>query len=328
MHEEFAEVGKGTSENTNEANSAVRIKGGNVFVELDPDHPGFKDKEYRERRNEIAKIAIEWNKMSMQERRAKKIPNAPYSEEEHGVWRAIMERMGGVQEKYACKEYLEYARKLKLPKDRIPQLQEVSEKLEKITGFRQEPVGGLVHPKTFHTALANKVFLSTQYIRHASNPFYTPEPDVVHELVGHTAMLAVEKWAELNILFGKADMRTKSEESIKRLGTVYWFTLEFGICREGNDIKAVGPGLLSSYGEMEHACTGGAFCGKEEACVCKPNVEYREYDFEEMETRAYDVTKYQPVLYLADSFEQMYNDISEFVTKWGTDDDSRKELHQ
>ena len=328
MHEESAEVEEGVSEETNEANSAVRIEGGNVFVELDPDHPGFKDKEYRERRNEIAKIAIEWNKMTMQERRMKKIPNAPYSEREHAVWEAIMERMEPAQEKYACKQYLEYARKLELPKDRIPQLQEVSEKLEEITGFRQEPVGGLVHPKTFHTALANKVFLSTQYIRHSSNPFYTPEPDVVHELVGHTAMLAVEKWAELNMLFGQADIRTESEEAIKRLGTVYWFTMEFGVCKEGGDVKAIGPGLLSSYGEMEHACTGGAFCGKEDACVCEPNLEYRKYNFEEMETRPYDVTKYQPVLYLADSFEQMYEDISEFVIKWGTDEDPRKELHQ
>ena len=93
MHEEDAEVEEGVSEETNEANSAVRIEGGNVFVELDPDHPGFKDKEYRERRNEIAKIAIEWNKMTMQERRIKKIPNAPYSEREHAVWKAIMERV-------------------------------------------------------------------------------------------------------------------------------------------------------------------------------------------------------------------------------------------
>ena len=136
MHEESAEVEEGVSEETNEANSAVRIEGGNVFVELDPDHPGFKDKEYRERRNEIAKIAIEWNKMTMQERRMKKIPNAPYSEREHAVWEAIMERMEPAQEKYACKQYLEYARKLELPKDRIPQLQEVSEKLQEITGFR------------------------------------------------------------------------------------------------------------------------------------------------------------------------------------------------
>ena len=232
---------EGVSDETDEANSAVKIVGGNVFVELDPDHPGFKDEGYRERRNEIAKIALEWNEMSMEERRTKKIPHAPYSEGEDAVWAAIMERITPVHEKYACKQYLDNAKKLGLPEDRIPQLQEVSERLEEMTGFRQEPVGGLVHPKTFHTALANKVFLSTQYIRHSSRPFYTPEPDVVHELVGHTAMLGVPEWAELNVLFGEADMRTESEAAINRLGSVYWYVLEFGACRENGQVKAVGP---------------------------------------------------------------------------------------
>jgi len=312
---------EGVSEQTDEANSAVKIVGGNVFVELDPDHPGFQDEGYRARRNEIAKIAMEWNDMSMEERRTTKIPHAPYSEDENAVWAAIME-------KYACRQYLDNARKLGLPNDKIPQLQEVSEKLQGMTGFRQEPVGGLVHPKTFHSALANKVFLSTQYIRHSSRPFYTPEPDVVHELVGHTAMLGVPEWAELNILFGEADMRTESEEAIKKLGTIYWFVLEFGACRENGEIKAVGPGLLSSFGEMEHACTAGAGCGTNEACVCDPKIEYRTPDFEEMETHPYDVTKYQPILYVWDSFEEMYEKTKEFAILWGTDDDPRKELHQ
>ena len=319
---------EGVSEETDEANSAVKIVGGNVFVELDPDHPGFQDKEYRSRRNEIAKIALEWNEMSMEERRGKKIPHAPYSEGEDAVWAAIMERITPVHEKHACVQYLDNAKQLGLPDDRIPQLQEVSETLEKMTGFRQEPVGGLVHPKTFHTALANKVFLSTQYIRHSSRPFYTPEPDVVHELVGHTAMLGVPEWAELNILFGQADMRTESEAAITRLGSVYWYVLEFGACRENGVVKSVGPGLLSSFGEMEHACTAGAGCGTNEACVCDPKIEYRTPDFEEMETHPYDVTKYQPILYVWDSFEEMYEKTKEFAIQWGTDDAPRKELHQ
>ena len=239
-----------------------------------------------------------------------------------------MERISPVHEKYACRQYLDNARKLGLPDDKIPQLQEVSEKLQEMTGFRQEPVGGLVHPKTFHSALANKVFLSTQYIRHSSRPFYTPEPDVVHELVGHTAMLGVPEWAELNILFGEADMRTESEEAIKKLGTIYWFVLEFGACRENGEIKAVGPGLLSSFGEMEHACTSGAGCGTNEACVCDPKIEYRTPDFEEMETHPYDVTKYQPILYVWNSFEELYEKTKEFAIQWGTDKDPRKELHQ
>ena len=124
---------EGVSEETDEANSAVKIVGGNVFVELDPDHPGFKDEGYRSRRNEIAKIALEWNEMSMEERRNTKIPHAPYSEDEDAVWAAIMERISPVHEKYACSQYLDNAKKLGLPDDRIPQLQEVSETLEELS---------------------------------------------------------------------------------------------------------------------------------------------------------------------------------------------------
>ena len=80
-------------------------------------------------------------------------------------------------------------------------------------------------------------------------------------------------------------------------------------------MKSVGPGLLSSFGEMEHACASG-------------EVEYRKPNFEEMETLAYDVTKYQPILYVWDSFEELYEKTKEFVTYWGTDKDPRKDLHQ
>ena len=90
---------EGVSDETDEENSAVKIVGGNVFVELDPDHPGFKDEGYRNRRNEIAKIALEWNEMSMEERRTTKIPHAPYSEGEDAVRAAIMERITPVHEK-------------------------------------------------------------------------------------------------------------------------------------------------------------------------------------------------------------------------------------
>ena len=104
--------------------------------------------------------------------------------------------------------------------------------------------------------------------------------------------------------------------------------MEFGACRENGEIKAVGPGLLSSFGEMEHACTSGEGCGENEACVCEPSIEYKTPDFEEMETKPYDVTKYQPVLFVWDSFEEMYEKTKEFVLNWGTDNDPRKNLHK
>lgn len=287
-------------------NSAVRIEGRNVIVELDPDHPGFRDQDYRQRRNEIARLALEYQSGDT-------IPEAPYSEAEHEVWRIVWEKMAPVHARFACKEYLEMSHRLGLPRDRIPQLAEVSAKLEQVSGFRQEPVAGLVHSTTFQAALANNIFLSTQYIRHHSTPLYTPEPDVIHELVGHSAMLAIPKLAELNRLFGQAAMRCESEEAIERLGHVYWYTIEFGILKEEDEIRAYGAGLLSSYGELGE--------------ICREGVEHRPIDFREMEERPYDPTQYQPVLYLAESFDGLYETLKPWLLRWATEEDPFRDLH-
>src|SRR3712207_1467060 len=127
-----------------------------------------------------------------------------------------------------------------MPRDRIPQLREVSEKVGAVSGFRLEPVAGLVEPRVFLESLAGGVFLSTQYIRHHSTPLYTPEPDVVHELLGHAVTLADERLAELNRLVGEAVRRTASAGALDRLARVYWFTIEFGVLRERGRVKAYG----------------------------------------------------------------------------------------
>ena len=123
--------------------------------------------------------------------------------------------------------------KLSFAPDRIPQLRQVNEKVQAISGFRLEPVAGLVEPRVFLESLADGVFLCTQYIRHHSTPLYTPEPDVVHEIIGHGVTLASEKLAELNRLFGAAVKRTTSAAALDRLARIYWFTIEFGAVREG-----------------------------------------------------------------------------------------------
>ena len=264
-----------------------------AIVELDPDHPGFRDGDYRERRNIIAQIALDHEPNTP-------VPNAPYTEEEHNVWKIISENMHPAHEKYACKEFLEFNKKLNLPTDEIPQLGEVSKRVQKLSGFALEPVAGLVQPKVFLSTLGDGIFLSTQYIRHYSTPMYTPEPDVVHELMGHAAMLANPRFAELNRLMGKAAKRTESNEEVERLGRVYWYTIEFGVLREDGEVKAYGAGLLSSYGELE----------------AMAKAEHRPFDVEAMMDLPYDVTKYQPVLFCADSFDHMESVLTEYLTTW------------
>ena len=110
-------------------------------------------------------------------------------------------------------QYLEALQLLNFADDRIPQLREVNEQVQAISGFRLEPVAGLVQPRVFLENLADGVFLCTQYIRHHSTPLYTPEPDVVHEIVGHGVTLACPELAELNRLFGQAVKRASSADS-------------------------------------------------------------------------------------------------------------------
>ena len=197
----------------------------NDIVQLDPDHPGFRDAHYRARRNQIAQLAMNY-------RPGDQIPDAPYTLDEHGVWKTIWQALHPAHQKHACAQYLEALTRMDFSLDQIPQLREVNETVQAISGFRLEPVAGLVQPRVFLENLADGVFLCTQYIRHDSTPLYTPEPDVVHEIVGHGVTLACPQLAELNRMFGQAVKRTTSATALETLSRVYWFTIEFGVLRE------------------------------------------------------------------------------------------------
>lgn len=266
----------------------------NSIVQLSPDHPGFRDAEYRARRNRIARLALEY-------RAGETVPDAPYTEAEHGVWRAIRRALEPAHGLHACAEYLECVRRLGLPRERIPQMREVSERVEACSGFRLEPVAGLVEPRVFLESLARGVFLSTQYIRHHSAPLYTPEPDVAHEVLGHAVTLASEALADINRLFGEAVRRTRVPEALERLSRVYWFTVEFGVLREGGEVKAYGAGLLSSAGEL----------------AAMRDAELRPLDLEAASRTDYDPTRYQPVLFCADSFRDVRQTLGDFLARWG-----------
>ena len=265
----------------------------NRIVQLSPDHPGFRDLDYRARRNRIAQLALSYQP-------GQEIPEAPYTPAEHEVWRAVWDALKPAHRAHACAEYQASVRRLAFAPDRIPQLREVNEKVQAISGFRLEPVAGLVEPRVFLESLATGTILSTQYIRHHSSPLYRPEPDVVHEFVGDAVPLASPRLAELNRLFGKAVKRTTSLAALNRLSRVYWFTIEFGVFRENGSVKAYGTGLLSSAGELE----------------AMHNAELRPLDLQAASRHEYDPTHYQPVLFCADSFETMYASLHEFLVAW------------
>ena len=275
------------------ANGDNSLPDRNTIVKLDPDHPGFRDHEYRARRNAIAQIAMTY-------RPGSPIPAAPYTELEHGVWQTIWRALGPAHRDHACAEYLDCLERLDFDTNRIPQLDEISQKVEAISGFRLEPVAGLVEPRVFLESLARGVFLSTQYIRHHSTPLYTPEPDVAHEIIGHAVTLASRRLAELNRLFGEAVRRTTLTADFGRLARVYWFTIEFGVLRENGQLKAYGTGLLSSAGELAEM----------------HKAELLPLDLEVAADHVYDPTHYQSLLFCAESFDEMYESLRDFLLRW------------
>lgn len=225
------------------------LDGGTALIS--ESHPGFTDEAYKRRRNAIVENA---SKHCF----GQAIPIVDYTAEEHETWRTVFDRLKTVHEKYACDDYLRAMQKFNrygvLTRDYIPQLAEVSEILHASTGFQIRPVSGLLTARDFLNSLAFRVFWSTQYIRHHSNPFYTPEPDVCHELLGHVPLFAHPDFAEFSQIIGLASLGA-TDAQIDRLATLYWFTVEFGALETSSGYKAYGAGLLSSFGELEWACS-------------------------------------------------------------------------
>jgi phenylalanine-4-hydroxylase len=255
---------------------------GRVNVELSSEHPGASDPVYRERRNQIAARALEWEP-------GQPAPTIEYTQEEQDVWRIVCRELAVKHELYACREYREAVERLGLPRDHIPQLEEVTAALEPLTGFRYHPAAGLVPLREFYGSLADRVFHSTQYIRHHAAPLYTPEPDLIHEVIGHGNLLASPRFAELNRLAGEAARRVETQEALQFVADVFWFTFEFGVILEDGEWRAYGAGLLSSFGEIEEF----------------RDAEIRPLDFGEMGTLEYDITHYQPILFGAESMEHL-----------------------
>jgi phenylalanine-4-hydroxylase len=263
-------------------------------MDLPHDHPGATDPAYRRRRATIAAVGAAHVA-------GEPIPDVEYTAEEDEVWRVVSAELAGKHARYACAEYQRGAADLTLPADRVPQLREVDERVAALTGFRILPVPGLVPSRTFYAALAGRTFLSTQYIRHHSVPFYTPEPDIIHEIVGHANSLASARFAHLYEEAGKASLRATSDDALAFFSKVFWFTLEFGVVWEHGELRTYGAGLLSSFGEID------AF----------RDAEIRPWDLREMGTHDYDITQYQPVLYAAPSFEFVVNELGDFFRSFG-----------
>lgn len=264
--------------------------------QLDSDHPGFTDEVYRKRRKYFADIAFN-------HRYGDAIPRVEYTKDEIATWRTIYTNLKNLFPTHACKEFNRVLPLLEqhcgYSEDNIPQLEDVSNYLKSTTGFQLRPVAGLLSSRDFLAGLAFRVFHSTQYIRHGSRPLYTPEPDVCHEIIGHVPLFADPAFAEFSQEIGLASLGA-SDEFVQKLATCYWFTIEFGLCKEKNgEVRAFGAGLLSSFGELEYCLTD------------KP--EKAAFDPEITGVTEYPITDYQPKYYVTQSFEDAQRKMREFA---------------
>lgn len=256
------------------------------LVQLDRDHPGFRDADYRRRRDDIARLAMDYQD-------GEPVPEVRYTDDEQKVWRTVWENLSPLHERYASTEYKAAASQIPLDTTRVPQLAEVNRLLAGRGGMQMAPVAGLVEARTFLSYLGRNQFLSTQYMRHHSAPLYTPEPDVVHELVGHAATLAHPEFVALSRAFGQTADRV-DDETLERMTRLYWYTLEFGLVEEGSALKAYGAGLMSSFGEL------GRF--EKETTI-------RRFNLEEVAATPFDPTNYQNVLFVAPSLAAVAQEV-------------------
>jgi phenylalanine-4-hydroxylase len=240
-----------------------------------------------------------------------------YSAENHETWRRLYQRMLPRWEHYANRHFLGGVECLSLPSDRIPRLSEVNHFLKLRTGFEARPVAGYVPAFAFFDCLRNRIFPTTVTIRPAHSLDYLPEPDIFHDIAGHVPMHTDHHFAETLVRFGQcahtavelvAGIRNETERMakltsvLKAMARFFWFTIEFGLMKAPEGMRVYGSGLLSSFGEIEHAIASG-------------DVHRAPLELEAVIHQDFKIDRYQQLLFFVDSFDHLYG-LVEQLEKW------------
>jgi phenylalanine-4-hydroxylase len=218
-------------------------------LELEPGHPGEHDAGYVARRRELFALTRRHRLENLGP------PLVEYTPEETRVWREVAPKLHELHDKYACSLYLRAKGRPRDHRGRIPQLRTISARLERETEMHLVPAEGALAYRTFYGYIAGRGFPVTQFIRHGSHPEFTPEPDMIHDCLGHVPPLMDRDYAELLTLIGKAAAATPHGEQVLALKRFSWFSIEFGLIEEAARRRCSGPASCRARARSRTRCS-------------------------------------------------------------------------
>jgi phenylalanine-4-hydroxylase len=218
-----------------------------------------------------------------------------YSAAEHGRWDRLFQRSRAALRGRACDEFLQAVSMLELSDSGIPDMGQLSDRLEPMTGWRVVPVAGLVPDEIFFDHLANRRFPAGAFIRPEREMDYLKEPDVFHDVFGHVPLLANPTYADFMQAYGKGGRRAMALGQLQNLARLYWYTVEFGLIRTTAGLRIFGAGIMSSIGESVFAL--------------ESNSPHRvSFDLERVMRTNYMIDDFQQTYFVIDSFESLLED--------------------
>jgi len=219
-----------------------------------------------------------------------------YSEDQHAVWESLYARRMPALRQTASRVFLEGAEAIGLDASIIPVLATLNRRLVSRTGWSAVPVEGFLPAGEFFQCLARRMFPTTVTIRPADRLEYVPEPDIFHDVFGHVPLHADPVFADFLQRFGELAAAAETPEATERMARLFWFTVEFGLIREGGDVKVYGSGLISSHADAANAL--GSTC------------ERRPFVLEQVLDQPFRIDELQPVLFVVDGFEQLFDAVA------------------
>ena len=267
-------------------------------LELEPGHPGLGDAGYVARRKELFALCRKHRLENLGP------PTVTYTAEETRIWREVSPKLSELHETHACSIYLKAKHDLTITESEIPQLRTISERLERETNMHLVPAEGALPYRTFYEYIADRGFPVTQFIRHGSHPEFTPEPDMIHDCLGHVPPLMNQDYAELLTLIGKAAATTARGDQVLALKRFSWFSIEFGLIEEAGETKVFGAGILSSTGEIPHS-------------LFSKDATRRPFVTDTVITTDYDPSQMQKDFFIAPSLPFLRRELEGLVRRFG-----------